>query len=208
MKQGHSDHGDSDSKMTMKMDTGKSPYGMFAANLIASAIVMYFVMYTMINSSAELYNNLNNVYMTLMMVTSMALFMLWMMPAMFPDRKINLILNIVFAGTFLLALFGMRTQALVGNDQFLRGACLDRPGRCLQTVLELIDRKAIDLLFEFKQHGLDSLRHFCLTLRYLLPDRHPVLDMTLIHSCERHTFSIPPGLVQLSCPLVARYFAG
>ena len=140
MKQGHSDHGDSDSKMTMKMEMAKSPYGMFAANLLASAIVMYFVMYTMINSSAELYNNLNNVYMTLMMVTSMALFMLWMMPAMFPDRKINLILNIVFAGTFLLALFGMRTQALVGNDQFLRAMIPHHSGAVLMcTRAEITD---------------------------------------------------------------------
>ena len=131
MKQGQSDHANSNSKMAMKMDVGKSPYLMFAANLLASSIVMYFVMYTMIDSTAELYNNLNNVYMTLMMLTSMALFMLWMMPGMFPDRKTNIILNIAFAGTFLLALFAMRTQALVGNDQFLRAMIPHHSGAIL-----------------------------------------------------------------------------
>jgi hypothetical protein len=50
---------------------------------------MYFVMYTMIDTGADLYNNLNNLYVTLMMVTSMALLMLWMMPSMFPDRRTN-----------------------------------------------------------------------------------------------------------------------
>ena len=131
MENDYSRHGGTNGTMPMTMNMGKSPYLMFAANLLASGIVMYFVMYTMIDSSAELYNNLNNVYMTLMMVTSMALFMLWMMPAMFPDRRTNVILNIVFAGTFLLSLLGMRTQALVGNDQFLRAMIPHHSGAIL-----------------------------------------------------------------------------
>ncbi len=117
--------------MGMTMTGSKSPYLMFAANLIGSGIVMYFVMYTMIDSSADLYNNLNNVYMTLMMATSMALFMLWMMPSMFPDRKTNVILNIVFTTVFLVSLFGMRTQALIGNDQFLRSMIPHHSGAIL-----------------------------------------------------------------------------
>ena len=129
MQHDHDSHGAAATAMPMKM--AKSPYLMFAANLIGSGIVMYFVMYTMIDSTAELYNNLNNVYMTLMMVTSMALFMLWMMPAMFPDRRTNLILNLVFAATFVLALFAMRTQALVGNDQFLRAMIPHHSGAIL-----------------------------------------------------------------------------
>ncbi|MEO7365596.1 MAG: DUF305 domain-containing protein [Sphingomicrobium sp.] len=131
MENEHKTHASTPAAMPMDMTMGKSPYLMFAANLLASGIVMYFVMYTMIDSSAELYNNLNNVYMTLMMVTSMALFMLWMMPAMFPDQRMNVILNIVFAATFLLSLFAMRTQALVGNDQFLRAMIPHHSGAIL-----------------------------------------------------------------------------
>ena len=123
--------GQEDMPMGMTMTGSKSPYLMFAANLIGSGIVMYFVMYTMIDSSADLYNNLNNVYMTLMMATSMALFMLWMMPSMFPDSKTNVILNILFVALFLLALFGMRTQALVGDRQFLRAMIPHHSGAIL-----------------------------------------------------------------------------
>ena len=129
MENNHNETAGTTAATPMKMT--KSPYLMFAANLVASGIVMYFVMYTMIDSIAELYNNLNNVYMTLMMVTSMALFMLWMMPAMFPDRRTNVILYIIFAATFLLALYGMRTQALVGNDQFLRAMIPHHSGAVL-----------------------------------------------------------------------------
>ena len=129
MENDHDKHTVMTAATPMKM--AKSPYLMFAANLVASGIVMYFVMYTMIDSIAELYNNLNTVYMTLMMVTSMALFMLWMRPAMFPDRRMNVILYIVFAATCLLALYGMRTQALVGNDQFLRAMIPHHSGAVL-----------------------------------------------------------------------------
>lgn len=131
MEQGQHKHAGAKGDMPMNMKMGKSPYGMFAANLFASGVVMYFVMYTMIDSTADLYNNLNNVYMTLMMLTSMALFMLWMMPSMFPDRKTNFILNIGFAAVFLLSLFGMRTQALVGNEQFLRAMIPHHSGAIL-----------------------------------------------------------------------------
>ena len=65
MKQDHQGH------EAMGAGMLRSHYGMFAANLALSGIVMYFVMYTMIDRPADLYNNLNNVYMTLMMVTSM-----------------------------------------------------------------------------------------------------------------------------------------
>ncbi|MEO7504171.1 MAG: DUF305 domain-containing protein [Sphingomicrobium sp.] len=144
MENDHDTHGAAATAMPMKM--AKSPYLMFAANLIGSGIVMYFVMYTMIDSTAELYNNLNNVYMTLMMVTSMALFMLWMMPAMFPDRRTNLILNLAFAATFLLALFAMRTQALVGNDQFLRAMIPHHSGAILMCEKSSITDPAIKRL--------------------------------------------------------------
>ena len=146
MENDHNEHADMAAARPMTM--ARSPYLMFAANLVASGIVMYFVMYTMIDSSAELYNKINNVYMTLMMVTSMALFMLWMMPAMFPDRRTNVILYIVFAATFLLALYGMRTQALVGNDQFLRAMIPHHSGAVLMCEKSTITNPEIKRLCE------------------------------------------------------------
>ena len=127
----HASHSGPNDQMAMKMDMAKRPYGMFAANLLISGIVMYFVMYTMIDSTAELYHNLNNVYMTMMMVTTMALLMLWMMPSMFPDRRTNIILNVLFGALFLSSLYGMRTQALVGDTQFLRAMIPHHSGAIL-----------------------------------------------------------------------------
>ena len=127
MKQGN----DHEMAMGKDMNMSKSPYPMFALNLGLSAIIMYFVMYTMIDSRAELYNNLNNVYMTAMMVMSMAIIMLWLMPSMFPNKRINLILYAAFAIAFVLAFAGMRTQALIGDRQFLRSMIPHHSGAIL-----------------------------------------------------------------------------
>jgi hypothetical protein len=99
MHQGH-EHG------AMGHDLARKHYLMLGLNLVASGVVMYFVMYTMIDTAADLYNNLNNLYMTLMMVTSMAILMLWMMRGMYPNRRLNIILYAGFALLFLFSLWG------------------------------------------------------------------------------------------------------
>jgi uncharacterized protein (DUF305 family) len=115
----------------MSTEMVRKHYLMLALNLIASGIVMYFVMYTMIDTTADLYNNLNNLYMTLMMVTSMAALMLWMMRGMYPNRRLNIVLYAGFALLFILSFAGMRTQALIGDRQFLRAMIPHHSGAVL-----------------------------------------------------------------------------
>lgn len=106
-------------------------YGMLGLNLLLSAVAMYLVMFTMIDTTAEFFNNLNNVYMTLMMVSPMAILMLLMMGSMYPNRRLNAVLYVVFAGVFLLSFIGMRTQALIGDRQFLRSMIPHHSGAVL-----------------------------------------------------------------------------
>ena len=106
-------------------------YLMLAINLITSAIVMYLVMFTMIATTGDFYNNLNTFYMTLMMVTSMAMLMLWMMRAMYPNRRTNIVLYAGFALVFILSFAGMRTQSLIGDNQFLRSMIPHHSGAVL-----------------------------------------------------------------------------
>lgn len=121
-------------------------YLMLGLNLIASGAVMYFVMYTMIDTTADLYNNFNNLYMTLMMVTSMAMLMLWMMRGMYPNRRLNLVLHFAFGLVFILSLAGMRTQALIGDSQFLRAMIPHHSGAVLMCERSRIrDPEILDL---------------------------------------------------------------
>ena len=73
-------------------------YGRLMVELAIDFVIMYLVMFTMIRSLDHFYNNINNVWMTLMMVTPMALVMLAAMRSMFPSRKRNLL---VIAGAAL-----------------------------------------------------------------------------------------------------------
>lgn len=109
----------------------KSHYRMLGANLGLSAVVMYLVMFTMINSTGEFYNNLNNVYMTAMMVSPMAILMLLLMGSMYSNRKLNLALYAGFAAVFIFSFWAMRTQALVGDEQFLRSMIPHHSGAVL-----------------------------------------------------------------------------
>lgn len=113
------------------MEEMKSHYGMLGINLGLSAVVMYLVMFTMIDGTAEFYNNVNNVYMTAMMVSPMAILMLLMMGSMYPNRRLNLALYAAFGAVFILSFWAMRTQALVGDAQFLRSMIPHHSGAVL-----------------------------------------------------------------------------
>ena len=109
----------------------KSHYGMLALNLGLSAIVMYLVMFTMIDGPGEFYHNINNVYMTAMMVSPMAILMLLMMGSMYSNRRLNLALYASFSAAFIFSFWAMRTQALVGDEQFLRSMIPHHSGAVL-----------------------------------------------------------------------------
>ena len=106
-------------------------YGRLMVELAIDFVIMYLVMFTMIRSLDHFYNNLNNVWMTLMMVTPMALVMLAAMRSMFPSRKRNLL---VIAGALIVfgvSFYGMRTQLAVGDEQFLRSMIPHHSGAIL-----------------------------------------------------------------------------
>ena len=118
----------------MKMSdksTDMSPYRMFALNMAISLLIMYFVMFTMIYSLSELYNNLNTFYMALMMAAPMGILMLWMMGSMFKNTRLSMILYAAFVTVFVLAFLGVRSQALVGDNQFLRSMIPHHSGAIL-----------------------------------------------------------------------------
>jgi len=109
----------------------RSHYKTLGLNLVLSAIVMYLVMFAMIDGVGEFYNNLNMLYMTLMMIAPMGALMLLMMGSMYDNRRLNLVLYAVFAGLFLLGTVGTRAQAGIGNVQFLRSMIPHHSGAIL-----------------------------------------------------------------------------
>jgi len=109
----------------------KSHYGMLALNLGLSGIVMYFAMYAMIDTAADLYLNLNNLYMVAMMVAPMGVLMLLLMGSMYRNKRLNLALHAGFVAMFALAFWLTRTQTPIGDEQFLRSMIPHHSGAIL-----------------------------------------------------------------------------
>ena len=112
-------------------NTGAHHYLRLSLELAIDFAIMYLVMYTMIASLRHLHLNLNNVYMTLMMVAPMALVMLIAMRSMFPRRRTNVALAVAAVVVFAASFVAMRTQAAVGDAEFLRAMIPHHSGAIL-----------------------------------------------------------------------------
>lgn len=67
-------------------------YRSLAIQTAIGGVIMYLVMFVMIDRLSSFYNNLNMVYMTLMMVAPMVVLMIVFMPGMFKSKAVNAVL--------------------------------------------------------------------------------------------------------------------
>ena len=125
MKQGHEAHGG------MSREMMRRHYWMFGLNMLVSTVIMYLVMFEMIRGSGEFVQNINFAYMAVTMAMPMGALMLLMMGSMYADKRLNLILYAALALTFILAFVAVRTQALVGDRQFVRSMIPHHSGAIL-----------------------------------------------------------------------------
>jgi hypothetical protein len=98
----------------------RKPYVMLLISLMASFAAMYLIMYSMADRWSNVYFNLSNVYMTGLMAGSMLPIMLATMPGMFKNKKMNVGLWATSAAILVLFWALLRTEAGVGDRQFLR----------------------------------------------------------------------------------------
>ncbi len=109
----------------------KGSYPLLGLEMAIDFGIMYFVMYTMIATLDHLYLNLNNVYMTLMMVAPMTILMLVFMRSMYQSRRLNWIIGAVAALVFIASFAAMRTQAAIGDKEFLKSMIPHHSGAIL-----------------------------------------------------------------------------
>lgn len=98
---------------------GAHAYRMFAFNMVLSLAVMYLVMFSMIDGWKDFRNNINMLYMALTMVAPMGIIMLATMGGMYRNKTLNVALHAGLAILFVAAFAGTRTQAAVGDRQFV-----------------------------------------------------------------------------------------
>ncbi len=109
----------------------KNSYVSLAVQTAVSGVIMYLVMFVMIDGLGSFYNNLEMVYMTLMMVAPMVVLMILAMRDMFPSKAANAAILVgslvVFVGCFGL----IRTQTTIGDNAFLRSMIPHHSGAIL-----------------------------------------------------------------------------
>lgn len=96
-------------------------YKRFAIMAVVMFAAMYFIMYAMIDGLNNLIPNINNLYMTLLMVSAMLIIELWIMKGMYENKKFNWGIVIISVAIGIFSWFGIRKQINVGDKQFVKG---------------------------------------------------------------------------------------
>ena len=128
------------------------PYLMFWVNMALGLAVMYLVMFSMIDGRGDFRNNLNMFYMAVAMWAPMGIFMLATMPGMYPNRRANLALCLLFVILTATSLWATRTQALIGDRQFIASMIPHHSGAILMCrEADLIDSELVSLCGEISK---------------------------------------------------------
>lgn len=140
----------------------KNPYLNLAVQSIVGGVIMYLVMFVMIDRLSSFYNNLNTFYMALMMVTPMVVLMVVAMPHMFPSKRANAMLLIGSAVLFVASFALIRTQTTIGDVAFLRSMIPHHSGAilmCREASLRDPELKALcDGIIRSQQQEIDQMR--------------------------------------------------
>lgn len=112
-------------------DFHRRPYRMFWVNMVLGLVVMYVVMFSMIDGAGDFRNNLNMFYMAVTMWGPMGFFMLATMPGMYPNKRANLALYILFALLTVGSFWATRAQALINDRQFINAMIPHHSGAIL-----------------------------------------------------------------------------
>ena len=98
----------------------QNPYQRMLWMLLFSFVIMYGVMFLNVDSLDHVYFSITRVYMTLLMVSPMALMMLVMMKHMYSDKRKNALIIALSAVVWVVSLVGLRTQALITDQQYMK----------------------------------------------------------------------------------------
>lgn len=143
-------------------------YGRLMAMMALSFVAMYILMYAMVNRFENVFNSINQFYMAGLMAAPMLLIELALMSGMYPDKR----RNALFAGGAVVFMavcwFGIRTQAGVNDQQFLRSMIPHHAGAIL--MCEQSPSKDPEIL-KLCQGIVDSQRAEIATMKAMLHQR-------------------------------------
>lgn len=136
----------------------KGAYKSLALQTAISGVIMYLVMFVMIDQLSSFYNNLNMFYMTLMMVAPMVVLMTLAMRDMFPSKRLNTVLLVGSALAFFGSFALIRTQTTIDDTAFLRSMIPHHSGAILMCEqASLSDPEVVTLCDEIIQSQREEI---------------------------------------------------
>jgi uncharacterized protein (DUF305 family) len=87
---------------------------------LLSFVAMYALMYAMVDSLGNVYNNWNQVYMAGLMTAPMVMLELGLMGSMYESRKLNAVILAASCGLLVLCWICIRQQTGISDRQFLK----------------------------------------------------------------------------------------
>ncbi|RZK70365.1 MAG: DUF305 domain-containing protein [Pedobacter sp.] len=103
------------------MEHSGSPYKKFFLMLTISFILMYGIMFLNVDEANHIYLSITRTYMSILMMSAMAVVMLPMMGKMYPNKRLNKIILASAVVVFIAVLTFLRQQTFVGDIQYMKG---------------------------------------------------------------------------------------
>lgn len=129
---------------------------------ILSFVSMYVLMYSMVNTIGNVFNNFNQFYMAGMMTAPMVVFELLLMGSMYPDKRLNVVILLVSLITLVGFFLFIRQQTAIGDNQFLRAMIPHHSGAilmCEQSSLQDPEIQALcDSIVRSQQGEIDQMK--------------------------------------------------
>ncbi len=95
-------------------------YKKFSITIGCSFVIMYLTMFLNMDDVNDYHTSMTRIYMTLLMVAPMAIVMILVMGKMYPSKKVNRWIIASACLVFILSLIGLRSQAFIGDTQYLK----------------------------------------------------------------------------------------
>ena len=140
-------------------------HNMYARLLVMSVlsfISMYILMYSMVNTWDNVFNNVNQVYMAATMTAPMVVFELLLMGSMYRNKRLN---AAIIAGSVIgLIVFFMfiRQQTAVQDEQFIRSMIPHHSGAilmCEEATLQDAELATLcDSIIRAQQEEIDQMK--------------------------------------------------
>lgn len=128
---------------------------------VLSFIAMYILMYAMVNTIDNVYNNFNQFYMAGLMAAPMVIIELIVMRAMYPNKRLNLLLIAVSTVALIGFFLFIRQQTAISDKQFLRSMIPHHSGAilmCEESSLQDPEIRALcDSIIASQQQEIDQM---------------------------------------------------